>query len=199
MWGKGAGSVHWLLMMLCFVAGQPSPPQTLDSKSIFVNDNLEWRAQPGALKNYSYRSTSGSLLIFRAGGEFDRLDCTLVREEQHGPVSINYRRSYSLSVGTWSKVGNDEIRVASRVIYVTIPKLGAAIPGPNIESRWTVHGQVSGRLAAAIEGGGSRYVPLQNITSNEIKALDQVIRLHLKEASARGGREGQGATSEQGY
>ena len=176
----------WLLLTLCLVAGQPSSPQALDAKSIFVNDHLDWQAQPGKLKNYAYRSAPGTLLLFRPGGEFDRLDCTLVREHKPGPVSINYRRSYRLAVGTWSQSG-EEIHVTSRVIFISIPKVGEPIPGPALESHWASHGQVSGRLAATIEGDGTRYIPLDQIKESEVRALDQVIRMHSKEAAAAGG------------
>ena len=174
----------WLLLTLCLVAGQPSPPQPLDAKSIFVTDHLQWQAQPGTLKHYAYRSTPGTLLLFRPDGEFDRLDCTLVREHESGPISINYRRSYRLAVGTWSRSGNGEIHVTSRLIFLTIPKVGEPIPGSPIDSHFTAQGQAVGRLAAAIEGDGTGYVPLDQVAASEVKALDQVIRMHSKEAAA---------------
>lgn len=173
----------WLITAVLLVAAQSPSPETLSSKSIFVIDNLHWRTQPGKLKDYSYRSASGTLLIFRADGEFDRLEGTLVREQQDGPISINYRRGYRLSVGTWKRISDDEIHVTSRVIFVTIPTVGEAIPGPDVQSSWNVHGQAKGRIAAAIEGGGRRYVPVYSISGSETRALDQVIRLHSKEVS----------------
>jgi hypothetical protein len=175
----------WFLTVVLLVAAQSPSPGTLNSNSIFVTDNLHWRPQPGKLKDYSYRSASGTLLIFRGDGEFDRLDGTLVREQQHGPISINYRRGYRLSVGTWLRISGDKIHVTSRVIFVTIPKVGEPIPGPDTESSWSVHGQVSGRIAAAIEEGGRRYVPLNLISDSEIRGLDTVIRLHSKDALTR--------------
>jgi len=177
--------VAWLVPLILLLFGQPSSSQPLDTSSIFVNQNLEWQAQPGKLAGYPYRFASGTLLIFRADGEFDRLDGTLVRQQEHGPISINYRRSYRVSVGIWNRVNNEEIRVISHVVYVTIPKVGEVIPGNDTQSDWRVHGQASGRIAAAIDGGGSHFIPLHSITASEVRALDQVIRLHLSEVSAQ--------------
>ena len=176
--------MHWFFTVILLLAGQASSPQALDIRSIFVSDNLQWRPQPGKLKSYAYRSTSGTLLIFRTDGEFDRFEGTLVRQQPHGTISIDYHRSYKVSVGTWKRHGNDELRVTSRVIFVTIPKVGEAIPGPDMESTWAIHGQANDAIGAAIEGSGKRYIPLRSISDEEAKALDQVIRLHSKEASS---------------
>jgi hypothetical protein len=157
----------------------------MDTDRIFVNQDLGWHPQSDALRHYSYRLTAARILVFGSRGEFYQFDGTLVREWKSGPISVKYERGYRIAVGTWNQIGSNSISVRSRMIFVTVPKVGQVLPGPEVGTELKVNGQLRVGDVTQLELNGKRYGVAVDLPAKEIERLRQVINFHVKQSTSQ--------------
>jgi hypothetical protein len=172
-----------VLLFAVFVFSSIASPAT-DKNWIFVSQDLAWHPQSDALKHYSYRLTTARILVFGNRGGFYQFDGTLIREWKSGPISIKYERGYRLGAGTWNQGDSNSISVRSRLIFVTVPKVGQVLPGPEVGTELKVNGQLSAGDVTQLDLNGRRYGVPADLPAREIEKLRQVIDFHVRQGAS---------------
>lgn len=141
---------------------------------------LEWEDGPPGLR---YRVTFGSLTVFRASGEFVKVNCELMRDDPAGPVMFNLKSGYSVFVGRW-EAGGRHVKVVSRL--VAREKLAVAknqftsMPGPIVRETWELLGGKSISTASSIRTPGGQLVVAPSL--HDPVELEKVLRHYSKSA-----------------